>query len=89
VGSPPLFPNRNPLAKGLGWPSPWGGGGGGVPVPLPGGAIRVGIGGAIVGLVDFLLDALLTFGAFVLASERSSLATCLAAVTSKPFELEP
>jgi hypothetical protein len=64
-------------------------GGGVVPVSLPGGAIRVGMGGAIVKVVDFFLGALLAFGTFVLATERSFLTTCLVAVASKPSEPEP
>ncbi len=38
---------------------------------------------------DFFLCALLAFGTFVLAAERSSLATCLATFASKPSEPEP
>jgi hypothetical protein len=49
--------------------------------------IRIELGGAVVGVVDFLLIALLLFGSFALVAERSSLATCLAAAVpefSKP-----
>lgn len=42
-------------------------------------AIRVGLGGAIVGVIGFLLVSFLSFGSFALAAETSSLATWLAA----------
>jgi hypothetical protein len=57
--------------------------------PLPGCLIRVRLGGAVVGVVDFLLIALLSFGSFALAAERSSLTTCLAAAAPKLSELDP
>jgi hypothetical protein len=54
-----------------------------VPGPLLGCVIRAGLGGAVVGVVDFLLDAFLSFSSFALAGEISSLATCLAAVVPR------
>jgi len=50
-----------------------------IPGPLLGCVIRVGLGGAVVGVVDFLLDTLLSFGSFALAAEIFSFATCLVA----------
>ncbi len=60
-----------------------------VPDPLLGCVIKVGLGGAVVGVVNFLLTALLSFGSFALAVERSSLATCLVAAAPKFSEPDP
>jgi len=57
--------------------------------PLPRNVIKVGLGGVIMGVVDFLLVALLSFGSFALAAKRSSLATCLATTTPKFTEPDP
>jgi hypothetical protein len=47
------------------------------------------LGGAVEEVVDLLLAAFFSVGSFALAAEGSSLATCLAAVAPKFFELEP
>jgi hypothetical protein len=54
-----------------------------VPGPLLGCVIKVGLGRAIVGVVNFLLDALISFGSFALAAEIFSFATCLVAAVPK------
>lgn len=46
-------------------------------------AIRVGLGGAIVGVIGVLLVSFLPFGSFALVVETSSLTTCLAAAALK------
>ncbi len=53
-----------------------------VPGPLLECVIRVGLRGAVVGVVNFLLDSLFSFGFFALATEMSSLTTCFAAATA-------
>jgi hypothetical protein len=45
--------------------------------------------GAATELIEFLRYALLTFGIFALATERSSLSNCLAIAASKVFEPKP
>jgi len=55
--------------------------------PLPRNMIKVELGGVVVGVVDFLLIALLSFSSFALVAKRSSLATCLA--TTAPKLTEP
>jgi hypothetical protein len=54
-----------------------------VPGQLLGHVVRVGLGGAFAGVVDFLLGAFLLSNSLVLAADASSLTTCLAAVTPK------
>jgi hypothetical protein len=54
--------------------------------PLPGCVIRVGLGGAVVGVLGFLFGALLSFfsfESFTLAADVSSLVTYLVAVAPK------
>jgi len=45
--------------------------------------------GVVAGVVEFLHWVLLSFGAFTLATERSSLSTCLAAAASEVSEPRP
>ncbi len=54
-----------------------------VPDLLLGCVIRVGLGRVVVRVIDFLLNALLSFGSFALAADISSLATCLAVTAPK------
>jgi hypothetical protein len=69
--------------------SKWGYDKGVVPIPLPRGVIKIEVGGACVMVADFFICAFLTFGAFVLVVERSSRATYLVMITSKPPKPEP
>ncbi len=55
-----------------------------VPVPLLGGVTNVRVGGAHTRLASFLLWTFFELGVLALAAERSSQATCLATITSKP-----
>ncbi len=55
-----------------------------VPNPLPRGVTSVGIGGARTKAIGFLLWMFFKLGVLALVVGRSSRATCLAAIVSKP-----
>ncbi len=60
-----------------------------VPVPLPGCVNKGWMEGVVAGVVKFLRWALLSFGTFALAAERSSLSTCLATAASEVSKPRP
>jgi hypothetical protein len=60
-----------------------------VPILLLGGVISIGVGGARTRTTGFLLWTFFELGALALVVERSSWATCLAAIVSKPSKLTP